>query len=309
MGMGKVMVQARPGALVEILSQQSKSQLDFANANGISRKTLQRIEKGLPVKDSTLANIAVRLRVPPEHLLPNKSVPAVVTPELSPPKTVAKDAKVEKEDFLARAEVFLHVLDGNGIADIVDFADRIEWRLDARPNTATIPNLRELEKATLHLYSRVSFSYFDLEEDIHTLDFQLKKIEAIESVDRLLKVINNGKLHVLGANYLYWNREQEDGHRVGYTDVYSPDKVKYTSERIAFLCIENISIKSKRVELSAGWNPPMYSVLNGPQVWVNGKLLPIDDTIGGQVADMEVDDSYTCDSDGVPYNKSDDIPF
>jgi len=267
--MGKVMMEARPGALAEILKQQSKTQVDIADATQTSRKTIKSIISGKPVKDTTLKKVADHLRVPMEHLLPNKSVTVVVAPEGSQIETPPTN---KSED-----EVLLQALDGNGIMDELWFgANRLKWLVDTRPEPAVFPHLREFEKAVSHLQSVQSNFLADPRD---TLDGQLKRFEAIEEIDRLLGVIRGSKLHVLGGSYLYWSYSDEIGYYDEYFSHEVPAKRVYTSEYVVSLCIDSISIKSKRVSIYTGSKPPKFSPLGGPEVWVYGKPLPIDDDI------------------------------
>jgi transcriptional regulator with XRE-family HTH domain len=273
MAVGKVMVEARPGALAEILKRQSKTQVDIADATQTSRKTIQSIINGKPVKDTTLKKVADHLRVPIEHLLPNKSVPVVVSPNVSQAETPAtKDSE---------GDVLLQTLDGKGILEELDEpflpADRIKWQVDARLEPTAIPHLRELEKVVSHLHSRLK----DL-TNVDELDYQLRRFEAIDDIDRLLKMIRESKLNVLGGSYLYWNYFSEREQVDEYFDRIVPARKVYTSEHVVCLCIDGISVKSKRVSPRAGSKPPKFSPREGPEVWVNGKRLPfepIDDDI------------------------------
>lgn len=271
--MGKVMMEARPGALAELLKQQSKTQVDIADATQTSRKTIQSIMNGNPVKDTTLKKVADHLRVPVEHLLPNKSVPVVISPNVSQAETPA----TEKSE----GDVLLQALDGKGILDQLDglflSADRIKWQVDVRPETAAISHLRELEKIVSHLHSQLNnLTNFD------ELDYQLRRFEAIDEIDRLLKLIRESKLALLGGSYLYWDYRSEREQVDEYYDRVIPARKVYTSEHVVFLCIDGISVKSKQVSPWTGSKPPKFSPREGSEIWVNGKRLPfepIDDDI------------------------------
>jgi transcriptional regulator with XRE-family HTH domain len=71
--MAKQMVQAVRGALDAELKKRKKTQKEFAEELSMDRKTLRAIDRGRPVKDTTLNKIAVKLRVPIDHLLEGSS--------------------------------------------------------------------------------------------------------------------------------------------------------------------------------------------------------------------------------------------
>lgn len=260
--MAKIMMEARPGALSEVLKAKGKTQVDIASAMKIARKTVRRINEGLPVKDGTLKSVADYLRVPVEHLLPGDA------PVPNPDASQGEGNACEPDDG---SGLLLRKLDANGIYDTIECTPQIKWTLTANPLPAElIPELRSLERAVYRLDDMVNLKG-DWKEDVGTLERELKKVEATEEIERIVSLLVKHKISILGGSHLHWDYNLEQ-YRTYEDSVY---RHEYTSKVIAEFWIVSGNVQSKRVRILAGFVPPKASPADGPEVYVNGKPLPV----------------------------------
>ena len=239
--MAKIMMTSEPAALTAILREKSKTQAEVAAATQTSRKTIQRIVAGRPVKDTTLQKVADYLRVPLEHLLP-KDGGHVGLRALMPNADLAKSA-ADADDTPWSRSILLREVDGEGLRVMCKdvYTSNVRWKIDSRVSKEVIHPLKELEGAISDL---CDFWIVRTGEEYNNLGFQLRLIEKANRIDEIFAILAEHKLCVLGAKYIYWTVEN------------GPFSLDYHSTIWLMLCIEQSSVSTKRVRVPRGSVPP-----------------------------------------------------
>jgi transcriptional regulator with XRE-family HTH domain len=232
--MAKRKVRPRPGALQELLEKKGITQMDAADGDvdRVDRKTLRKIDRGEEVKLETLQKVARKLRVPVSFL--SEATPAA--DEIDDPSD-------------SMHTVMLRQIDPQRFVELLDVADRVEWL----PNTRILDEkarkaLQDLMTAVDVLFSHPSLFLTEPRR------FCLESWRA--AVDRLFEVkveLNQRRLALLGANYLFWTCSSERPR--DWKEPY-PNVRRYTSSRTTLFSVEPSGTQSRRVQVSPGEEPP-----------------------------------------------------
>jgi transcriptional regulator with XRE-family HTH domain len=244
--MAKKKVRPRPGALMELLGKREMTQMEAAQPDmtNIDRKTLAKINRGEEVKLETLQKLATKLHVPVSYFL------------MTAPTADEVDAS-----HGPMHSVMLRKLDGERLADLIKDADRVEWLLNARVVEKTARELlTKLESTVRATRPTISLSKETLRE-------QLSRLQASDSLAGILQEIRTHRLAVLGADYLFWKRD--DNLLVGKLPL---PEICYSSFRVVLLSVETSATHSRRARVDPGpeppESPPTYAI-----VFVDGRRL------------------------------------
>src|SRR5262245_3702148 len=116
--MSKNLVSIPEGNLMRVAASRNVATLTALHEKtGVDRKTLRAINSGRPVKDTTLQNIANKLRVPLPHLLGPKSSD----------KTEDEDAVDAAFEYIR--EIKLERLNASSLRELASETDEINWSL------------------------------------------------------------------------------------------------------------------------------------------------------------------------------------
>jgi hypothetical protein len=211
---------------------------------GVDRKTLQAINEGKPVKETTLQKIAVKLRVPPEHLTGEKP---------------ADGHEVSVSGEYYHREIALQRLDATALRDLA-YRDDINWVLQMDQMTdaseQALKNLREALRAWC-------FSIGQVEDPGVTDNFdqEISRIKTSADIDRCIEELAQHKLKILGGTYVRWTKEFIGGE-VTYDpyDMYppqtSPRELHYRSRHTVLLCIAPDGKHVSTIQVATGYELP-----------------------------------------------------
>jgi transcriptional regulator with XRE-family HTH domain len=256
--MAKITVQPRPGALSELLKTKGMTQVDASGTTRLDRKTLSKIDRGEEVKLETLQQVANKLQVTEEYF--RRSPVAEVT---------------DKGDVPEPGTIMLRKLDGASLENLLGGTHRIKWHLNAKVRDAAARKFLEDFEAAVESFRQQTAQITSRHRlnDLLSLRDQLDQLKTTdEIIARLERFVDYG-LVLLGADYLFWDRDTEDGH---YADTYWTT-VSYRSSRAVLLSVEPGGTQSRRAPVFQGSLPPRVapSTPANTTVWINGvQLLP-----------------------------------
>jgi transcriptional regulator with XRE-family HTH domain len=259
--MAKIKVRPRPGALSKLLKEKGLTQMDAQTKTHVDRKTLLKIERGEEVKLETLQQVATKLQVTQEYFC-NPSVGHVA----------------ENDDPLDPGNIMLRKLDGERLEQLLEQGPlRVRWQLNAqvRDNVAR-KILEELEEAVQNFRQQIELKGYvasDGSEPTDSLRFQLSQLKTAEDTATLLQRLAEHRLTVLGADYLFWEKSDEE-----VDEDMATLSVHFHSSRIVLLSVEASGTQSRRVRVFQGSIPPLFAPDPGTSVFVNGeKLLSLEE--------------------------------
>jgi transcriptional regulator with XRE-family HTH domain len=279
--MAKIKVRPHRGALSNLLKTKGMTQVDAADETKVDRKTLAKIDRGEEVKLETLQNLATRLRVPLNVFVP----PA---------------AELSDEDnceFPWLQSAMLRELDAKRLSELLKSAAQIRWQLNLQVvDDNTRGFLEKFEQAVQQFHQHLTIDPHEVDEDDwHSLRFQLSRLKKAEDVATLMEGLAEHRLTVLGADYLFWERESDPFYVVenlhGYVD-------QYKSSRVVLLSVEPYGGTSRRVRVSSGSEPPKFAPKTHPptDVFVNGVQLETEDGL-----QRKTENKDGVDEDGIPF--------
>ena len=107
-----------------------------------------------------------------------------------------------------------------------------------------------------------------------SLRFQLNRLKTADDIAARLERLADHGVALLGADYLFWDCDSEDGE---YEDCRWTN-VNYRSSRTVLLSVEPGGTQSRRASIFQGSPPPRFAPNNTryvrTNVWVNGEELP-----------------------------------
>jgi transcriptional regulator with XRE-family HTH domain len=267
--MAKEKVRPRPGALNEALKERGMTQWDAADhevGTGVDRKTLAKIDRGDEVKRDTLEKVANRLRVSLGHFLGTTEADDGFN---APPAHT----------------VMLRRLNGERLAELLKRGGTVEWRLNVQVvDSKAHMLLHELESAVSTL-SQASDTATAMKGPKviradrggppvfgDNLSDQLQRLKSFDRLGDILKELHECRLAVLGGDFLYWVQP--------YGSALNTDEsgrqfrlLHYRSTRKILLSIEPSSMRSRRVPISPGPQPPKFAPNASTIVKVDGRTL------------------------------------
>jgi transcriptional regulator with XRE-family HTH domain len=266
--MAKIKVRPRPGALSELLKKKGMTQVDAKEKTSTDRKTLSRIDRGEDVKRETLQKVANRLQVPEGYFFSN------------PVPVPAAEDDIDVSSVSEPGTIMLRKLDWARLGELFDGTENLRWHLKAQVrDDATRKFLEEFEQAVENFRRQLAMNQPEFWDGDPSLRFQLNFLKAADDIAARLERLADHGVVLLGADYLFWDRDSEDG---SYEDNYWTN-VNYRSSRIVLLSVEPAGTQSRRVPIFQGSLPPRFAP-NTPHtpytrhintnVFVNGVQLP-----------------------------------
>jgi transcriptional regulator with XRE-family HTH domain len=273
--MAKIKVNARPGSLSELLKKKGMTQMDAKEKTGVDRKTLSKINDGEEVKLETLQKLANKLQVPEAYFL-SHPVPAA-----------ADDSDVPS--VLEPGTIMLRKLDWARLEELLKGAEILRWHLKAQVrDDATRKFLEEFEQAVENFRKQLALNVPEAWDADPTLRFQLSLLKTADDIAARLEALADHGVVLLGADYLFWDCDSEDGE-----SVYQRwTTVNYRSSRTVLLSVEPAGAQSRRAPIFQGSLPPRFAP-NTPRrgrditVCVNGDPLP---TLDSDISSLGIPD-------------------
>jgi hypothetical protein len=243
--MAKKLVAAPEGALMRLAASKSVESISaLKERTGVDRKTLRAINEGKPVKETTLQKVAVKLRVPPEHLTGEDP---------------ADGHEVSVSGDYYHREIALQRLDATALRDLA-YRDDINWVLQldqvSDASEQALKNLREALRAWCFNISQV--------EDpgvTDNFDQEISRIKTAADIDRCIEGLAQHKLNIYGGDYVRWTKEFSGGE-VTYDpyDMYppqtSPRVLSYRSRHTVVLCVAPDGKHISTIQVATGYEPP-----------------------------------------------------
>jgi transcriptional regulator with XRE-family HTH domain len=244
--MGKQMKRAFPGALNAELTRQGRTQSELAQDLGMDRKTLRAIDRGQPVKDTTLQKIAVELRVPIDHLLKGPS------------------EKNSKNNNAGANSILLRAVKAPEIKALLSKAVILKWKLllDNLDSGTDTLEFESTDEVILKFEKVVNQWWTNLKTEVlveESLSEQLGRLVMGSDCETIIEKLKTRSISVLGGEYLHWPIEIIDNGGT-YQNV-EDDNGCPVSLKVAILALAPSSIHSKRIEVDIGLPPPEPSEL------------------------------------------------
>jgi transcriptional regulator with XRE-family HTH domain len=259
--MAKRKIRHHRGALAEVLKRQNMTQTDAANASGIDRKTLAKIDRGEDVKEETLQKLARKLSVPTTHF--------------DPPAGSSVDQVDSQPDDPRWLSLTLRKIDAERLGDLLKANGWMNWQLNVHTvDDGIVPLLEQLEDAVKDLHRYLQFEIYDPEHDA-SLRLQLDGLKRSKHVVLLLEELAKCGLGILGAEYLAWNSETE----TEWHDENLYTIITYTSRPTAVLSIEGHPVQARRAKVWRGTEPPRFAPDLATIIKVNGVKLERDPAV------------------------------
>jgi transcriptional regulator with XRE-family HTH domain len=252
--MAKINVHPRPGALSELLKKKGMTKTDASQKTGVDRKTLSKIDRGGPVKLDKLQDVANKLQVPEEYLLP-PAAEATANGDVPEPGTI-----------------MLRKLDAARLEDVFEGADRVIWDLNAEVRGDEARKFLEDFEPALEDF-RKQHELFHPESN--SLRFQLNRLKMADDIAARLEKLAEYRLVLLGASHLFWECSSEE-HRYEDRRWFSEH---YRCSSTVHLSIEPFGTQSRRVRIYDGNPPPLIAPDLVTPVYVNGQRLPAEEEL------------------------------
>jgi transcriptional regulator with XRE-family HTH domain len=264
--MAKIKVRPRLGALSELLKKKGMTQVDASEKTRVDRKTLSKIDRGEDVKLETLQQVAKKLEVPEGYFSP-------------PPVAVAADDS-EVPPASEPGTIMLRKLDWARLEELLKGAESIRWHLKTHVrDEASRKFLEEFEQAVERFWKLLDFDQLEAWDGDPSLRFQLNRLKTADDIAARLETLADHGVVLLGADYLFWNCDSEDGESL----YHRWTNVNYHTSRIILLSVEPSGTQSRRAPVFQGSLPPSFAPSTetrgrSTSIWVNGVQLPGDDS-------------------------------
>lgn len=257
--MAKIKVRPRAGALSELLKKKGMTQMDAHEKTRVDRKTLLKIERGDEVKLETLQRLATKLQVAEGYFTQRVAT--------------ADDSDAPSE--LVPGTVMLRKLDAARLKELLEGGENLRWRLNAQVrDDAARKFLEEFEEAVEKFRKHVAWNMPEAWDGDSSLRFQLNRLKTADDIAARLEGLADHGLVLLGANYLTWECDSEDGEY----EYHRWTNVKYVSSYEVVLSVDPAGTQSRRVRVFQGSLPPTCAPPEtcglSTTVWVNGIQLP-----------------------------------
>jgi hypothetical protein len=260
--MAKKMIALRPGSLMEVTATKGiTSILSLQEKTRTDRKTLQSINEGICVKESTLQKIATRLHIPLDHLAP-------------PPVPRIPTAQKEAATNHAR-ELVLKPLNAKQLFELlreISLQDNLSWTLKLDQASSEVLKLLLQFETEVREWLRLLNDREREEENQKSLKGQLGKIQTRGDIENLIQAIAEANIKIFGANYVQWSTE--DHHQ--FLDEF-PHTVEYLSSVHCHISIEPRNTTSSTVSIDEGDKPSRWFPDNQPRylqhIMVDGEIV------------------------------------
>jgi hypothetical protein len=206
---------------------------------------LRAINAGQQVKETTLERIAVKLRVPIEHL-------------------IGSSAGDKSENVVGgdQSDVKLQQLDATGLRKVFEDTSDINWflQIDQMPNELE-SLLTKLENALRGWFWHFN-GFGDAGEHKDNLRAQIEFIKTSTAIDECVAELATRNLKICGGTYVFWEKDQPYDKERNY---WVPQLLYCSTLRVA-LSIVKKEKANPTVTVWTGWHPPQQfneSELNG----------------------------------------------
>lgn len=252
----------RPGALKQAISNAGMTQAEFAKKARCSRTTLQKIDRGEPVKAETLDEIAQVLGLPVAHLLGTEEKPEDTGP----------DQIVVDEDEIFGTGTWVKILmrrlkTTEDISNLLRFPGEISWSLNAGDIAKDQETALLSFEESINQFRGKNLTWLGSRGPSLTKLIEDKK--AATGIEAQIKDLADNGLYVYGAKYIQWNEDRE---------IYSHEDneyevLVYTSKRVSLIAIDITCAQSMRLDVCIGYPPPRHATAENPRIKVDGRWL------------------------------------
>jgi hypothetical protein len=172
----------------------------------------------------------------------------------------------------------LRKLDRAHLEELLTGAETLRWHLKAPVrDDASRKFLEEFEQAVEDFRKLLKFNIPEAWDGDPSLRFQLNRLKTADDIAARLENFADHGVALLGADYLFWDSDSEDGE---YEDCRWTN-VNYRSSRTLLLSVETVSAQSRRAPIFQGSLPPRFAPKPTrhirTNVWVNGTEIPAHD--------------------------------
>lgn len=219
--MAKKMLKAQRGVIAKLMKDHEKSKAELAALTGVDWKTLHRIDLSIPVKDTTLQQVANRVGVPLGHLIDGVNTPT--------------DEKAESLDYKATEEIMIRPVEPDRLRNQLTNCGRVRWHLDLMEVSADLAARLEefeacIEALRMHINSEISVP----DTEAFSLKYQLRFTKNWSAIQEQIASLRSQNIEILTGTYLFWISDEMFGH---YDQPHHLQAVEYSSTKVLLVGI------------------------------------------------------------------------
>jgi len=236
--MPKKMICLAPDELLRIGKAKGMATIAaLSEASGVDRKTLRLANKGQPVKDTKLQEIADNLKVPLSHFR-------------------RADGSELSQPVEANVELVLKPITAKTLRELVETTDEFSWNL----NVSAVSD--DLQAQLLNLETMVN-EWHDLVHGTgkwkgknRELQGQIAKVRTVDQVDAELQALSKLNVRLFGDSYVQWFLADTGDEDSGLNSKSRYDWWTYLPSRFAIISVEGKGATIARVSVDLGDVPP-----------------------------------------------------